>query len=74
MAIGRSKVGLFLILAGIVYLTLPTLFLVSPLSTIRFGEFELSDVSELSAINIFVGISLIAMGIFVNTRQRVLSR
>ena len=68
---GRSNLGLFLVIAGMIYLTLPILANLPPLSSVRIGPLEVSDISEFSAVSTFIGLALIAMGIFVITRRRV---
>jgi len=66
-----SRLGWFLVLAGIIYLSLPVIATFEPLAMVRIGNLEVSGISEFSAINTFIGLALVGMGIFVNIRRNV---
>jgi len=68
---GTNWFGWFFIVAGMIYLMLPSVAMISPLSTVSFGNIKLEGVSEFSAVNTFIGIVLIAIGIFVSMKRRV---
>jgi len=68
-----SKLSWFLILAGIIYLSLPIMVTLEPLATVRIGNFEVSGISEFSAVYTFIGLALIGIGVFVRTRKNVMA-
>ncbi len=63
--------GWFFIVAGMVYLMLPTVAMLYPMSSVSVGPIELKGISEFSAVNTFIGIVLIVIGIALSMKRRV---
>jgi hypothetical protein len=63
--------GWILIICGIIFLMFAVGGALMPLATLRIGPVEVTGLSQFSALNAFIGIVLIAMGIFVNSGKRV---
>jgi formate hydrogenlyase subunit 3/multisubunit Na+/H+ antiporter MnhD subunit len=62
--------GWFLVACGMVFLMLAVSSTLFSLSSVRFGPIQINDLSQFSALNTFIGIVLIAMGVIVNTGRR----
>lgn len=63
----KGRRGLSFYILGIILLVLSVGGTLIELSAVRFGPIEVTGLSQFSAINLFVGLALILIGIVVDT-------
>ena len=63
--------GLLIALTGFIWLyATGGLGFISPLSSVKFGPLEVRDISEASAVNLFIGFGLLISGIYIYLKTR----